>query len=190
MESLESYISLGLVQNRQGLLYGPFTPIYGTGALLLSMFRPLLRNRRPTVIYAAAMLIATGLEYTWSLTQELLCGAVFWDYGHLPFQANGRVNLIFSLFWGLLGLVFLKLFYTPFFRFIYALPQLGRALVTGVLALLLLGNITLSSCALFRQRARQLSVTASSHLEVFLDEAYPDEYLRERFPGMRLRPGR
>lgn len=187
MESMESLISLGYVQNRQGLLYGPFTPVYGTGALAVIAFWPILKNRAWPAIFAATALIGAIVEYLWSWVQEVLYGTIFWDYRQLPLQLNGRVSVLFTLCWGALGVLLLKWIYPSFCSFITRLPRRGRGLVTWVLILLLLGDITLSSCAFFRQRARQYAVSASSPIEVFLDEAYPDEWMREQFPSMKLR---
>ncbi len=186
MESLESFLSLGYVQNRQGLLYGPFTPIYGTGAIAFVLFRPVLKKRPWPAVFAATALIGSAVEYLWSWAQEMLFGTIFWDYRHLPLQLNGRVNVLFTLCWGALGVLLLRWVYPSMCGFIASLPRRGRGLVTWVLILLLLGDITLSSCAFARQKERQLAVAASSPVEVFLDTAYPDDWLKERFPTMRL----
>jgi len=187
MESLESLISLGYVQNRQGLLYGPFTPVYGAGALVLALCWPIVKNRPWPLAFAVSTLSGSAMEYLWSLTQELLFDAIFWDYRHLPLQLDGRVNVLFALFWGILGTLLLKRVYPPFCNFMATLPSLGRGLVTWALVLLLMGDFTISSCALFRQRARQYAVAASSPVEVFLDNTFSDEWLKVQFPCMQLR---
>lgn len=186
MESLESLFSLGYVQNRQGLLYGPFTPVYGAGALALILFHPILKKLPWPAVFAAAALIGSGVEYLYSWAQEMLFGTLFWDYRHLPFQLSGRVSLLFALCWGALGVALLRWIYPPLCAFLASLPRRGRGLVTWVLILLFLGDITVSSLAFARQKQRQLAVEASSPAEVFLDTAYPDDWMKERFPGMKL----
>jgi uncharacterized membrane protein len=186
LESLESLISLGYIQNRQGLLYGPFTPVYGTGALAFMLFFPLLKNRPWPVIFAATTLLGTIVEYLWSWAQEALYGTLFWDYRQLPFQLNGRVNLLFGLFWGALGLLLLKWIYPPFCAFVDRLPRRGKTLVTLVLMVLLAADVTLSSWAFTRQKERQHAVAASSPVEVFLDSTYPDDWMKTQFPNMKL----
>lgn len=189
MESLESLFSLGYVQNRQGLLYGPFTPVYGVGVVALALCWPRLKKAPWPLIFIASALIGAGLEYLWSWGLELLSGAVFWDYSRLPFNLGGRVSLLFSLIWGMLGLVFLRWLYRPFCRFMDVLPRQGRSLVTWALAILLLGDIALSVGAFSRQKARQSAVAASSPVELFLDKAYPDDWLRQQFPCMFRKGG-
>ncbi|MPN18310.1 hypothetical protein SDC9_165670 [bioreactor metagenome] len=188
LESMESFASLGYVENRQGLLYGPFTPIYGVGALAMVLFRPLLKNRSWPTVIAAAAVVGTAVEYLWGWAAEALFGTLFWDYRHFPLQLDGRVNLLFTLFWGVLGGILLKVVYPPFCHFIAGLHRGGRSLVTWVLIFLMAANVTLSAFAFTRQRQRQRqeAVSAASPLEVFLDQTYPDQWMRETFPGMRL----
>lgn len=106
LETLESFVSTGQVQNRQGLLFGPFTPVYGGGAVVFALLYPPFRRVRFCLQFAAAAAAGAAVEYLWSLMQERLFGVVFWNYDHLPFQLHGRVNLLFSLFWGILGTLF------------------------------------------------------------------------------------
>jgi len=187
MESLESFFSMGYVQNRQGLLYGPFTPIYGVGALAFLLFRPVLKKRRWPAVFAATALIGASIEYVWSWAQEMLFGTIFWDYCHFSLHLNGRVNILFTLCWGTLGVFLLRFVYPPFCRFMEALPRRGKGLVTWILILLLLGDITISVFAFSRQKERLYAVAASSPVELFLDKTYPDDWMKERFPHMKLR---
>lgn len=187
LESAESLFSLGYVQNRQGMLYGPFTPVYGVGVLAFAACWPILKKHAWPVIFAVTAAIGAVLEYLWSWMQEALFGTLFWDYEQLPFNLNGRVNLLFTLFWGLLGLLFLRGMYRPFCVFMASLPRRGKSLVTWSLLILLAGDIALSVGAFSRQKERMDSVTASSPIQIFLDETYPDDWMREKFPNMMLR---
>ena len=51
------------------------------------------------------MLIATVLEYITSWLLEVLFHAKWWDYSEAPYNLNGRIALIPSMFWGILSLV-------------------------------------------------------------------------------------
>lgn len=186
LESGESLLSLGYVQNRQGMLYGPFTPVYGAGAVTLALLWPLLRDKSRPVAFAAAALVGTAVEYLWSLAQEALFGVVFWDYHHFRFHLDGRVNLPFALLWGLLGLAFWTWFWPGFHSFWQALPRSGAALVGLALALLLTGDAMWSAAALVRRSQRQQAVPAFSPLTAYLDEAWSDEALAARFPSMKI----
>lgn len=186
LESLESLLTLGYVQNRQGLLYGPFTPVYGAGALALAFCAPYLKNRTWPATFLVAAAVCSVVEFLWSWVQETFFSAVFWDYTSFFFQIDGRVNLLFSLGWGVLGLFFLSYVYPLFLRGMDALRDRGKQLITWCLLLFMAWNITLSVAALSRHAQRQAQVPASSAVELFLDETYPDGRLYEQFPTMRL----
>ena len=70
LESGESLFSLGYVQNRQGLLYGPFTPVYGAGAVVLALLWPALKDKPRPAAFLCAALVGAGVEYLWSWGQE------------------------------------------------------------------------------------------------------------------------
>ncbi len=186
LESAESLLSLGYVQNRQGMLYGPFTPVYGAGAVTLALLWPLLRDKSRPVAFAAAALVGMAVEYLWSWGQELLFGVVFWDYHHFRFHLDGRINLPFALFWGALGLAFWTWFYPRFRDFWTTLPPGGTALVGLVLAMFLIGDGMWSAAVLVRQDQRQDHLPAFSPLTTYLDRTWSDEALAAHFPSMKI----
>ncbi len=186
MESAESLLTLGYVQNRQGLLYGPFAPVYGAGAVTLALLWPLVKPLNPAGRFCAAALAGTAVEFLWSWGQEMLFGAVFWDYHHFRFHLDGRVNLPFSLIWGALGLAFWAWVW-PAFRARWAgLPSQGAALVGLALAMLLTLDGMWSAAVLVRQDQRRSGVAAFSPLTAYLDTAWPDAALKAQFPTMKF----
>lgn len=65
--------------SRRGLLYGPFSPVYGIGAVLvyLLFYRPQLKFW-PSVLLGA--LFGGALEILLSLGQEIAFGTRSWNY--------------------------------------------------------------------------------------------------------------
>lgn len=63
---------------------------------------------------------------------------------------------------------------------IVALVQEGHLVSAGV-AILMIFNITISSMAALRQKERKYNIQATSQIDVFLDENYPDEYMNKIF---------
>ena len=74
----------------RGFLIGPYCPIYGFGAvfvtLLLSGF-----SDHPVAVFLLAMLVCGTLEYVTSYVMEKLFHARWWDYSQRKFNLNGRV---------------------------------------------------------------------------------------------------
>ena len=65
---------VGLVQNghfvsRQGLIYGPFTPVYGIGILVYYLFFSIVNARNKGYIFISAMILGGITEYLCSYIQ-------------------------------------------------------------------------------------------------------------------------
>lgn len=95
----------------RGFLAGPLLPLYGTGATLVYvLLRPF--EKHPSLLFIFGMVIATVTEYIVAIFLEKLTHAKWWDYSNEPYNFQGRVALIPSLFWGFLS-IFLFDFLEP-----------------------------------------------------------------------------
>lgn len=87
------------------------------------------RNSPWWKIFLVSFVVGTVTEYICSLGQELVFGSVAWDYSNVPLNINGRVCLLYSIFWGILGIAWIKLIYPPMAKLIGKLPiKLGKVL--------------------------------------------------------------
>ncbi len=179
-------ITRGELISRSSLLYGPFSLVWGLGAVLLTLAFHGMDDQSAGRIIATGTVLGGVYEYICSWVQEVLFGACFWDYRHLPFNLNGRVNLVFCLFWGLAALMWVRLVFPALCVFIDGIPwQKGRRMVRAA-ALFLACSTALSAAALCRMDQRHKDVPASGVVSQFLDEAYPDSRLKARYPNMGI----
>lgn len=90
-----------------GFLYGPFCPIYGCGTLIMILF---LENFKDTwfLLFILSFLGLTLWEYVVGVILESVFKTKYWDYSDHKFNFQGRICLSNSLFWGFLGVVFMK----------------------------------------------------------------------------------
>ena len=101
----------------RGFLIGPYCPIYGWGAVLITI----LLNRYvddPIALFIFGMVICSLLEYITSWAMEKIFNARWWDYSTKKFNINGRVCLETTIPFGLLGLLIVCVL-NPFFVGIY-----------------------------------------------------------------------
>lgn len=101
----EIYCSIGQRKIvKRGMLYGPICPIYGFGGVIIIYF---LYPWRDTWLrlFIASFVLTTSLEYFVSWLLEKMFHAKWWDYSKNPFNLNGRVCLLNSTLFGLLGIV-------------------------------------------------------------------------------------
>ena len=103
-------VTLQLVQkhkfSNRGFLIGPYCPIYGCGGVLITLTLSNLANH-PVALFSTAILICGVLEYLTSYLMEKIFNARWWDYSNNKFNINGRVCLKNSIYWGILGVIFI-----------------------------------------------------------------------------------
>lgn len=125
-------------------------------------------------------------EYMCSVFTEYVFGTVFWDYSDMPFNINGRTNLLFCIFWGLLAVVWIKVLYPAISGWIEHLPTLYAKVVTWALVLLMIADALLTGAVMLRYVERSYDLEAGNVLEEFIDNNYSDEFVEERWPNMKL----
>ena len=110
-------VTLKLLESRKfvnrGFLIGPYCPIYGYGAILITFLLEKYINDVIT-LFIMAILVCGILEYTTSYLMEKIFKARWWDYSQNKFNINGRVCLETIIPFGLLGLLIMYVT-NPFF---------------------------------------------------------------------------
>lgn len=92
-----------------GFLTGPMCPIYGTGALVMTIFlyNPFKDNL--LVVFLLGMLLCDIVEYITSVLMEVLFHARWWDYTYEFMNIKGRICLKHTLYWGIVAVSFVKI---------------------------------------------------------------------------------
>ena len=123
----------------RGFLIGPYCPIYGYGAILITFLLKKYTND-PIALFFMAIIICGTLEYLTSYFMEKIFKARWWDYSQKKFNINGRVCLNTIIPFGLLGL-FIMYVSNPFFiSKIEMLPQMWLSILS-LLAIYIVDNI-------------------------------------------------
>jgi uncharacterized membrane protein len=173
-------------ESRVGVIYGPFNPVYGFGAVLLTICLKWLSAKRDLWIFLGSSFIGGAFEYFCSWCQELAFGTVSWEYSHTQYNFHGRTNVMYAFFWGLLGLLWVKELYPRLSSLIDHIPKKANAILTIALSIFMFLNMLISLMAVERQSQRRLGVTATNALSQFLDRQYPDEFLEGIYPNMMV----
>ena len=95
-----------------GILFGPITPIYGIGVVLIIVISKyfflnlhLPRWVETIIVFFILILVLTCIEWLGGILIEKLFGVVFWDYSHLKWNWGPYISLEISLVWGVLSLL-------------------------------------------------------------------------------------
>ena len=186
VELLWCLIRHGYLESRSGLVYGPFNLLYGAGAVVLTVCLYRFRNHSGWISFLGGMIVGTVVEYVCSWGQEMIFGSRSWDYSAMPFNINGRVCLLYSVFWGFLGLFWIKNLYPRMAKWILKIPNKPGKIITVVLTVFLAWNSVVSLAAVHRWTERLQNRPASNAVEQLLDERFPNERLERIYANMEF----
>ena len=138
--------------DRKCLYFMPLCPVYWL-VVLWMLALPAARSNS-WLLFLWAALSATGAEYLMDLFYDRVLGVSFWDYSHLPLNLHGRVCLLFSFFWGILGLIAVRLVHPLAAELVSRIPQAVTLPAALFLALVLSLSLALPASAAQEDRAQ------------------------------------
>lgn len=184
IEMLWCLLKHGYLESRAGLVYGPFNMLYGAGAVLLTVSLYGLRNHRRRLSFLGGFVVGSVLEYFCSFAQEFFLGSRSWDYSSKPFNINGRVCLLYSVFWGLLGVLWVKNLYPRLAGAILKLPDRAGRIITVACSVFLAVNCIVTCTAVYRWSQRVNGTQSDGAFWEFVDERFPDSRMERVFANM------
>lgn len=108
IETLYCYATMGILESRKGLLWGPFCPIYGVSGALLIFVLDKINCKSVIKLFIVGLVFGSIAEYILSYGLEAIYGIRFWNYEYLQYNLNGRISLLFSFYWGVLSILLVK----------------------------------------------------------------------------------
>ncbi|MCL2030048.1 MAG: putative ABC transporter permease [Oscillospiraceae bacterium] len=180
-EILWCFIRTGGFEYRSSLVLSPFLVIYGIGALVLYFVRI-----KKTVfhMFFFGALAGSAVEFAGSILQELVLGTVSWNYTRLPFNINGRVNPLHTLFWGLLAVLWYTALLPLIEKLIGKIPERVYKPLTTVLAVCFVIDGIVTIAALLRWNMRLEGIPPANHIAAALDAVFHDGYMGQVFADM------
>ena len=190
IETIYHAVVFGGYEDRAGLLYGPFSPIYGFGAVLLTVCLNRLWRKNPVLIFFASAVIGGAFEYFTSWFLQVAFGICAWDYSGEWLSIDGRTSGRFMIMWGVLGLVWIKLCLPRLLKLINRIPWKWRYSLTLVVFVLLFVDGVMTLMAFDCWYTRVAGLEPGSPIEQFFANHYGNEYMQQRFQTMSLDPSR
>lgn len=149
-------VSYHLYNNKRfvnrGFLYGPLCPIYGcTAALLISFLDKPQYNL--ACIFVGGALIGSLIEIITGYVMELAFHTKWWDYSNEKYNIKGYACLKFSIIWGALSIVLIKLINPGVSKVTYwIIGSLGEVFYNIILVLFIIDSVlTINSLITFRK---------------------------------------
>lgn len=188
----------GVYQDRAGMLFGPFSPIYGVGAVLMTVALNRFYKSNFLIIFLVSAIIGGLFEAFVSWFMQTAFGAVAWNYsgstifGLFPDPIaelfGGRTSALFMCMWGALGCAWIKLCLPWLLKLINLIPWQARYGVTTLCAALMLVNSVMTLEALDCWYQRESGYQPTSPVEKFYAKYFDDDYMAHRFQSMTITP--
>ena len=190
VETIYHWYYYGEYQDRAGMLWGPFSPIYGCGAVLVTVCLNRLWKANPFLIFCASAVIGGAFEYCTSWFMEVAFGITAWDYTGRWLSIDGRTSGQFMFFWGLIGVVWVRWLLPRLLALINRIPWKVRYSLTAVCAVLMVIDIAFTLMALDCWYGRMAGQPQTSPVAMWFSERYSDAYMANRFQTMHLDPSK
>ncbi|MEE3429060.1 MAG: putative ABC transporter permease [Ruminococcus sp.] len=186
LETIWGLIMDGYFQMRVGMVIGPFIPVYGGGAVAITLCLYKLYRKGDVVVYLVSAAIGATFEYLCSYFQEMFLGTISWDYSDSPFNLDGRTNLTYALIWGFLGLAWLRYLYPLVSRLIEKIPKKPGTIITVILCVFMAFDGALSILAVDRKNRRAENIPPKTVIGEAVDYVFNDDYMDFVFPNMKV----
>lgn len=175
-------------QDRAGLLYGPFSPIYGFGGLFMTVALNRFHDKPIPVIFLISALIGGAFEFTVSWIMQSAFGIVAWDYSGTFLSIDGRTNFMFMCFWGILGVTWVKFLLPILLWMINKIPWKLRYALTVVCFVFMVVDVVLTVQTIDCWYLREAGHAPNTPLEEFFNKHYDNAYMEHRFQTMSMDP--
>ena len=184
-ETILEFIQTGNISFKQELIYGPFLPVYGLGAILFMFVISKTKSYFKTFLICA--ILGGILEYFYSFFQEMFFGTISWDYSNQVTNIDGRTSLFYAAFWGILAVIFKAYLYPFFSNLIEKIPRkIGTPIIWAIIIFMVF-NINITIFSSLRQNARSKNIAPQNNIDLFYDTYYPDELLNKIYVNRRRR---
>ncbi len=187
IETVFLWIVDGEIMSRSSVLYGPFSIVWGLGGVLITVLLCPIRKWGAFAVFIAGTFLGGVYEYSCSVFTELVFGTIFWDYSHIPYNINGRINLLYCFFWGFAAIAWVYLIYPFVSRIIEKVPPVAGKITTLIVVVTMVLNAGVSALAVGRYVERGDGVAPDTSVDIFLDSMYTVEFIDKIYPNMTVK---
>lgn len=126
-----------------GFMFGPYCPIYGFGAIIMIA---LLQNIKSdiTLLFIVSFVVLTLWEYVVGVILEKVYHTKYWDYSNNRININGRVCLLNSVYWGILGVIFTRVVHPQVAKLTLLIPSNTLFYIDLIIGLIMIVDATIS----------------------------------------------
>ena len=200
IETLFCYFTSGVIESRKGLLWGPFCPVYGVGAVILIILLNSVDTNKYFKLFIYGFFIGSILEYLMSYVLEAMYSVRFWDYTYTGNSINGRICILYSLFWGVLSIFLLKVAKPKIDNLINRIPKSIEKKMDIFITIFFIINVIVTVWAIqtYENRAAEIyngtynnkinsNSTNNSIFEKIEEKHFTNDRMKKTFPNLRIK---
>lgn len=138
IESIFGIITKGVLESRTSFINSPICGVYGIGATIMIMALQKYKDNNAKIFFVG-FIVGTITEYIISFLSETILHVKWWDYSDRILNINGRVCLYYSIFWGALGLLLIKVINPKIDRFLnYIKNKLNKKALNTIIKIVMI----------------------------------------------------
>lgn len=196
IETLYCYITAGTIESRKGLIWGPFCPVYGISAAVLILVLYKYQNKNIVSLFFYGIIVGSVAEYLISYILETIYGMRFWDYGYAKVNLNGRICLQYSIYWGVLSVIILKLIKPVIDKLIKKIPTKPRNYIEIILLIYFILNcaFTVWGIQTYQNRVvygivnnKETNNPIIKLQQIIENNYFTNERMSKTFPNLRIK---
>ena len=133
------------------------------------------------IIFIVSFVAGTILEYAASFGMEKILGFVAWNYSSKFMHINGRVCLVYSLFWGILGIFWVRLIMPNIIKLINKIDYKQGMKFMYIALTFLAFDTVLTFAAVNRAKEFEKGIAPQNRIEECLDKYFGLDYLNNMY---------
>lgn len=194
LETIFCYITTGVLESRKGLIWGPFCPVYGVGAVILILSLDHVDQKNYLKLFLYGFLIGAVVEYILSYGLEAVYGTRFWDYSYTGKDINGRICTLYSLFWGILAILLMKIIRPMIDKIIDKIPKINKTTQSLLFVFLVIDTLfTIWGISIYEARAihefyqEKMHYSNVSWIRKIEEDYFSNDKMKKTFPNLRTK---
>ncbi|MDO4291189.1 MAG: putative ABC transporter permease [Eggerthellaceae bacterium] len=185
-ETIVATVMDGFVKDRAGLVWGPFSPLYGLGAVLMTVALNDLKGRSRILLFTVAAVVGGALEFVAGWFWKNAFGIIAWSYIDRPLNFGGYTCVEMMVVWGLAGLAWMLVALPIVMRVIGLIPANWRTPLTVAMSAFLLVDVTVTLMSFNFWFERLSGAVPETPLQLFFANHYGNEWMDDRFQTMSM----
>lgn len=188
-EVINCYMANKKLKDR-GFLLGPYCPIYGFGAILLTL--TLTKYKTDLLILLSTSMIICGLlEYLTSYVLEKIFKMRWWDYSNKKYNINGRICLETLIPFSIGGVIIIKFLNPIFFNMINNINIIFLRILAFIISCILIIDLTISLNIAFnfKKIAKKIKKDSTEEIKEYIQKYVINKSLYKRlinaFPSLK-----